>query len=178
MKAPRLRASRGVTAAVVATVTLILSAALLVDVIAVRTGHAAAQWRAELADGLATRPLDDVWVMIGGCAAVVIGIWLLWLAVAPGLRQWVSLRPQGWTTAAVERIGVATLLYDRARDLPGIERITIKAGRRRVAVHLTGPADPAAVERQLREELARIPLVAPPRLDVRSAGVRTRGGAR
>lgn len=168
VKVPRLRSPRTVAAVLVAVAVLLVGAALLYDVIAVRTGHAARRWRAEVADELATRHLDDFWVLLGAGAAVLLGGWLLWLALAPGLRRWLPLRPHGGTSAAIDRTGVGHLLHDRAAGLPGIEHLTVRINRRRVKVALTGPADPASVQRQLRAELARVTLARPLRLDVRA----------
>ncbi|MFF2039709.1 DUF6286 domain-containing protein [Kitasatospora sp. NPDC058170] len=176
VKVPRLRAPRTVAAGVVATVALVIAAALLYDVIAVRTGHPARRWRAEIADELATRHLDDLGVLIGAGAATALGGWLLWLALAPGLRRWLPLRPHGDTAAAIDRGGVATLLVDRAAGLPGVDRTAVRVNRRRVKIALTGPADPASVQRTLREELARVTLARPLTLEVRTA--RRRSGRR
>ncbi|MFF7458385.1 DUF6286 domain-containing protein [Kitasatospora sp. NPDC008115] len=172
----RLRAPRTVAAAVVATVLLVVAGGLLYDVVAVRTGHQARRWRAELADELATRHLDDPAVLIGAGAGVLIGGWLLWLALAPGLRRWLPLRPHGETAVVIDRSGVAALLADRAAGLPGVEHLRVRVGRRRVRIALSGPADPASVERRLREELAAVTLARPLRLDVRTAGRRKRAG--
>ncbi|MFG3053913.1 DUF6286 domain-containing protein [Kitasatospora sp. NPDC048239] len=176
VKVPRLRAPRTVAAAVVATVALVIATALLYDVIAVRTGHPARRWRADAADELATRHLDDLGVLLGAGAATLLGGWLLWLALAPGLRRWLPLRPHGDTAAAIDRGGVATLLVDRAASLPGVDRTAVRINRRRVKVTLTGPADPASVQRRLREELARVTLARPLTLEVRTA--RRRAGRR
>ncbi|MEU6233376.1 DUF6286 domain-containing protein [Kitasatospora sp. NPDC047058] len=175
VKVRRLRARRTVAAVVVATAVLVLGVALLYDVISVRTGHPARRWRSEVADELAARHLDDLWVLVGAGAVTLAGGWLLWLAFAPGLRRWLPLRPHGDTSAAVDRGGVGTLLDDRAAGLPGIDRLRIRINRRRVKVVLDGPADPASVQRQLRAELARVPLARPLRLDVRTR--RGRAGA-
>ncbi|MER7751882.1 DUF6286 domain-containing protein [Kitasatospora sp. NPDC097643] len=168
VKVRRLRAPRTVAATVVATVLLVIAGALLYDVIAVRTGHPVRRWRAQIADELATRHLDDLAVLVGAGVATALGGLLLWLALAPGLRRWLVLRPHGGTGAAIERAGIGHLLADRAAGLPGIDRLRIRVGRRRVQVHLIGPADPAWVQRQLRDELARVPLARPLVLDVRS----------
>ncbi|MFE2105803.1 DUF6286 domain-containing protein [Kitasatospora sp. NPDC059463] len=173
-KVRRPRAPRTVAAAVVATVLLVVAGGLLYDVIAVRTGHRARPWRAELADELATRHLDDPAVLAGAGAGVLLGALLLGLALAPGLRRWLPLRPHGATAAAVDRSGVAALLADRAAVLPGVEHLRVRVGRRRVRIALAGPADPASVQRRLREELAAVALARPPRLDVRTAGRRGR----
>ncbi|MER7584086.1 DUF6286 domain-containing protein [Kitasatospora sp. NPDC097691] len=175
-KVHRLRAPRTVAATMVATVVLVVAGALLYDVIAVRAGQPARAWRAQLADELATRHLDDTWVLVGAGVTALLGGWLLWLAIAPGLGRWLVLRPYGGTAAAVERAGIGHLLTDRAAGLAGIDRLRIKVGRRRVRVSLVGPADPASAQRQLRDELDRVGLARPLRLDVRTAGRRTAGG--
>lgn len=177
VRVPRLRSPRTAAAAAVAVVVLLLAGALLYDVVAVRVGQDARRWRAALAEDLATRPLDDAWVLLGAVAAVLLGGWLLWLAFAPGLARWLPLRPNGGTSAAIDRDGVGTLLVDRAGEIPGIEHITVKINRSRVRVVVTGPVDPALVQRQLRDELTAVGLARPLRLDVRSAGHRSHEGA-
>ncbi|MEV7773144.1 DUF6286 domain-containing protein [Kitasatospora sp. NPDC086791] len=168
----RLRAPRTAAATLVSTVVLVASGALLYDVIAVRAGYQARRWRTQIADELATRHLDDQWVLVGAGAATLLGGWLLWLAIAPGLGRWLVLRPYGGTAAAVDRAGIGHLLTDRAAGLAGIDQLRIRVGRRRVRVSLIGPADPASVQRQLREELDRVGLARPLRLDVRTPGRR------
>ncbi|WP_051743049.1 DUF6286 domain-containing protein [Kitasatospora sp. MBT66] len=176
-KVPRLRAPRTTAAVVVATVLLILAVALLYDVVAVRAGQPARQWRTDLADELAARHPDDLAVLLGAGAATLLGGWLLWLALAPGLGRWLPLRPHGDTAAAIDRAGVAALLADRAAVLPGVEHLKVRINRRRVRIALVGPADPASVQRQLRAELAAVTLAGPLRLDVRTAGRGRRAGA-
>ncbi len=168
-KVRRLRAPRTAAAALVATGVLVVAGALLYDVVAVRLGQPARQWRAQIADELATRHLDDPRVLVGAGAATLLGGWLLWLAVAPGLRRWLVLRPYGGTTAAIDRAGVGHLLADRAAGLDGIDHLRVRVGRRRVRVSMVGVADPALVQRQLRDELGRVGLGRPMRLDVRAA---------
>ncbi|MFI2609831.1 DUF6286 domain-containing protein [Kitasatospora sp. NPDC018619] len=167
-RARRLRAPRTAAAALVATGVLVVAGALLYDVVAVRVGQPARRWRAQIADELAVRHLDDLAVLVGAGAVTALGGWLLWLALAPGLRRWLVLRPYGGTTAAVDRAGVGHLLADRAAGLDGIDELRIRVGRRRVRVSLVGPADPALVQRQLRDELERVGLARPLRLDVRA----------
>ncbi|MEU3562196.1 DUF6286 domain-containing protein [Kitasatospora sp. NPDC006786] len=173
-KVRRPRAPRTAAAALVATAVLVVAGALLYDVIAVRVGQPARRWRAQIADELATRHLDDLAVLVGAGAATLLGGWLLWLAVAPGLRRWLVLRPYGGTSAAIDRAGVGHLLTDRAAGLDGIDHLRIRVGRRRIRISLAGTAEPALVQRQLRDELGRVGLGRPMRLDVRAA----RGTAR
>ncbi|MFJ2865210.1 DUF6286 domain-containing protein [Kitasatospora sp. NPDC087314] len=174
----RPRAPRTTVAALVATVLLVGAGALLYDVIAVRAGYPTRRWRARVADELATRHLDDLWVLVGAGAAVLLGGWLLWLAVAPGLGRWLPLRPYGDTGAAIDRAGIGHLLADRAAGLPGIDDLRIRISRRSVRVTLTGTADPVALQRQLRDELARVTLARPLRLDVRTVPGATPGANR
>ncbi|MFD0397656.1 DUF6286 domain-containing protein [Kitasatospora sp. NPDC127121] len=168
-KVRRPRAPRAVVAALVATVLLVLAGALLYDVIAVRAGYPTRRWRARIADELATRHLDYLWALVGAGAAVLLGGVLLWLALAPGLGRWLPLRRHGDTGAVIDRAGIGHLLADRAAGLQGIDQLRIRISRRRVRVTLIGAADPVLVQRQLRDELARVTLARPLRLDVRAA---------
>ncbi|WP_329499029.1 DUF6286 domain-containing protein [Kitasatospora herbaricolor] len=179
----REKSPRTVPTAVVVVAALAVCGPLLYDVIAVRAGRRAAYWRTELADQLATHHLDDLWVLLGAGAAVLLGGWLLWLAFAPGLRRWLSLLPAATTNAMIDRAGVGALLVARADEVPGVERATVKINRRRARVTVEGPADPAAVQRDLVAELERITLARPLRLEVLTSRIgagtpRTGGRAR
>ncbi|GHH58659.1 hypothetical protein GCM10018781_00420 [Kitasatospora indigofera] len=179
----REKSPRTAATAVVVVAALAVCGPLLYDVIAVRAGRRAAYWRTELADQLATRHLDDLWVLLGAGAAVLLGGWLLWLAFAPGLRRWLSLLPAATTDAMIDRAGVGALLVARADEVPGVDRTTVKINRRRARVMIEGPADPAAVQRDLVAELDRITLARPLRLEVLTSRIgagtpRTGGRAR
>lgn len=179
----REKSPRTAATAVVVVAALAVCGPLLYDVIAVRAGRRAAYWRTELADQLATRHLDDLWVLLGAGAAVLLGGWLLWLAFAPGLRRWLSLLPAATTDAMIDRAGVGALLVARADEVPGVDRTTVKINRRRARVTIEGPADPAAVQRDLVAELDRITLARPLRLEVLTSRIgagtpRTGGRAR
>jgi len=163
----RPRSARTAPAAVVATAVLVIGGALLYDVIAVRTGHQARPWRAKLAHELATRHLDDPWVLTGAGIAVLLGVWLCVLAFAPGMHRWLPLRQDG---AVIDRTGVAALIVARAEEIPGVESVVVRVRQNRTQVTVTGAADPAVVQRELRAELARIPLGRPNQLDVRTHG--------
>ncbi|MFJ4680131.1 DUF6286 domain-containing protein [Kitasatospora sp. NPDC088783] len=163
-----LRSERGVPTALVVAVLLVAAGTLLYDVIAVRAGGRARPWRRELAEQLATRHLDDPWVLGIAGGAVVLGLLLLWLAFARGLRGWLALEPRG---SAIHRSTVGALIAGRARQRSDVHSWQVKVGRRRTKVTLTGDTDPAGAERELRAELARIPLAAPHRLDVRTRPV-------
>lgn len=165
--------ARRVPAALVASVILVAAVAALVDVVAVRAGRPAAAWRRHLADELATRPLDDVWVLTGAAVAAVLGIWLIVLALTPGLRHWLPLRsPAPGLRASLDRDGAADLLRDAAMRVPGVSRARVRVRRHRVKaradVRFRNPQqvkdDLTAV---LGEERDQLVLARPPRIVVR-----------
>ncbi|MGW9025397.1 hypothetical protein ACWGQ5_14420 [Streptomyces sp. NPDC055722] len=79
--------ARGLPSALVAVVVLAAAVAALYDVLAVRAGGTASPWRRRLADELGTRPTGDVWMLTGAAIAAVLGLWLIILALTPGLRH-------------------------------------------------------------------------------------------
>ncbi|MER5867905.1 DUF6286 domain-containing protein [Kitasatospora sp. NPDC002040] len=161
----RLRSNRTGWTGPVVVAALVLGGGLLYDAVAVRTGHRARPWRAETADRLATLHLDDPVVLISAGAAVLLGVLLLVLALTPGLRRWLLLRQPG---AVIDRAGVAALVTRRAEQLDGVHSAGAKVRRGRTTVTFVGRVDPADVQRELRTELARVPLAGEHRLDVRT----------
>ncbi|MGW7352676.1 DUF6286 domain-containing protein [Streptomyces sp. NPDC054784] len=132
-RADRFWSVRRVPAGVVAVLLLAAVGLLLYDLLSVRADRPAMAWRRTLADELATRPLDDVWVRVGACAAVLLGLWLLALAVTPGLRGLLTMRTDtGDVRAALERSAAALVLRDRAMEVPGVRSVRVRVGRRRV----------------------------------------------
>ncbi|MFJ2198787.1 DUF6286 domain-containing protein [Streptomyces violaceusniger] len=83
---------RRVPAGIVALVIAAISGLLLYDVAAVRSGRPGMRWREWLADELAARPLDDAWIMGGAAALAALGVWMVVLALAPGLRGLLPVR--------------------------------------------------------------------------------------
>lgn len=158
------RSARTAAAGLVVTAVLIIAGGLLYDVIAVRTGHHAKPWRAHLADELATRHLDDPWVLLGAGVATLLGLWLCRLAFASGEQKWLPLALPG---AVIHRSGVAALIAARAEGHPGVESSRVRVRQSRTRVTIRGTADPASLQRELRAELARTPLARPHQLDVR-----------
>ncbi|MFD7370239.1 DUF6286 domain-containing protein [Streptomyces mirabilis] len=165
--------ARRVPAALVASVILVAAVAALVDVVAVRAGRPAAAWRRHLADELATRPLDDVWVLTGAAVAAVLGIWLIVLALTPGLRHWLPLRsPAPGLRASLDRDGAADLLRDAAMRVPGVSRARVRVRRHRVKARADARfRDPQQVKEDLTavlgEERDQLVLARPPRIVVR-----------
>ncbi|MFT2014533.1 DUF6286 domain-containing protein [Streptomyces sp. 796.1] len=133
-RARRFWSPRRVPAAVLALVVLGASGLLLYDVAAVRADRTAMRWRRRLGDELASRPLDDVWVVTGAAVAVALGLWLLVLALTPGRRGVLPMRPDPQVRAGLDRSAAALVLRDRAMGVPGVRTVRVDAGRRRVTV--------------------------------------------
>ncbi|MCT9114033.1 alkaline shock response membrane anchor protein AmaP [Streptomyces mirabilis] len=165
--------ARRLPAALVASVILVAAAAALFDVVAVRAGHPAAAWRRHLADELATRPLDDVWVLTGAAVAAALGIWLIVLSLTPGLRHWLPLRsPAPGLRASLDRDGAADLLRDAAIRVPGVSTARVRVRRHRIKARADVRfRDPQQVKDDLTtvldEERDQLALARPPRIVVR-----------
>ncbi|MEU8888423.1 DUF6286 domain-containing protein [Streptomyces sp. NPDC048442] len=134
----RFWSARRIPAGVVAAVLLGAAGLLLYDVLAVRSGRPGMRWRRELAKALAERPLDQVWIQVGAGLAVALGLWLVVLAVTPGLRQLLPMREEGTgggeVRAGLERSAAALALRDRAMEVPGVQGARVRVGRGRVTV--------------------------------------------
>lgn len=166
---------RRITAASVAAVILVAAVVTLVDVIAVRAGRPAAAWRRHLADELATRPVDDVWMLTGAAVAAAVGVWLIVLALTPGEHRWLPLRsPAGCPRmrAFLDRDGAAVLLRDAAMRVPGVGAAHVLVRRHRIKARADVRfRDPRRVKDDLTavlgEERDRLALARPPRIAVR-----------
>ncbi|MGW1004312.1 DUF6286 domain-containing protein [Streptomyces sp. NPDC002520] len=165
--------ARRLPAALVASLVLVASGAALIDVVAVRAGRPAAAWRRHLADELATRPVDDVWMLTGAAVAAVVGVWLIVLALTPGLRHWLPLRsPAPGLRAALDRDGAADLIRDAAMRVPGVSKARIRVRRHRVKARVDVRfRDPRQVKDDvtsvLSDESDQLALARPPRIVVR-----------
>ncbi|WP_405719776.1 DUF6286 domain-containing protein [Streptomyces sp. NBC_01537] len=171
----RLWSARRVPAALMAAVVLAAAGTLLFDVVRVRSGNSAAAWRKSLADELATRPVDDVWMLTGAAIAAVLGLWLIIVALTPGLRRLLPLNAPAdpdRLRALLDRKGAALLLRDAAMRVPGVSRARVRVRRRRVLARADVTfRDPRDVSDELiaalREQLRQLALAHPPRLTVR-----------
>ncbi|MFD0341522.1 DUF6286 domain-containing protein [Streptomyces sp. NPDC127117] len=133
--AGRFWSARRIPAAVLALVVLGGAGLLLYDVAAVRAGHPAMHWRRSLADRLAERPLESAWLLGAAAAAVAIGLWLLVLAVTPGLRALLPMRrDRPGVRAALDRSAAALVLRDRAVEVSGVQSVRVRMGRGRAVV--------------------------------------------
>lgn len=136
--ARRFWSARRIPAVLVALLSAAAIGLLLYDVVSVRAGRSAMRWRRRLAEELATRPLDDIWMIVGAAVAMALGLWLFLLAVTPGLRR---LLPMRQTTgiprsegvrAGLDRRAAALILRDRAMQVPGVQEARVAVGRRKV----------------------------------------------
>ncbi|MGW0285173.1 DUF6286 domain-containing protein [Streptomyces sp. NPDC003236] len=131
----RFWSPRRVPAGVVALLLLAGAGVLLYDVVAVRAHRPAMHWRRALARQLAERPLDDVWVLTGAGVAAALGLWLIVLAVTPGLRALLPmLRPHPDVRAGLRREAAALVLRDRALEVAGVREAKVRMRRRRARV--------------------------------------------
>ncbi|MFI1527397.1 DUF6286 domain-containing protein [Streptomyces griseus] len=133
--AGRFWSARRVPAALLALVLLGAAGLLLYDIAAVRADHPAMQWRRSLADGLAERQLDDVAVLVGAGVAALIGLWLILLALTPGLRDLLPMRrDRADVRAGLDRTAAALVLRDRSVEVSGVQSVRVRMGRRRAKV--------------------------------------------
>ncbi|MFM9611189.1 hypothetical protein DF268_23045 [Streptomyces sp. V2] len=131
----RFWSPRRAPAALTAVLILAVAGLFLYDVAAVRAGHPAMRWRRELAHQLAARPLDDTWVRTGAGVAVALGLLALLLAVTPGHRDVLPMRPtHPDVRAGLHRDAAALVLRDRAMEVSGVQSVAVRMGRRRIDV--------------------------------------------
>ncbi|MEU6811256.1 DUF6286 domain-containing protein [Streptomyces sp. NPDC046831] len=167
--------ARRIPAALAAAVVLVAAGAALIDVVAVRAGRRASAWRRQLAGELATRPVDDLWMLTGAAVAAALGVWLIVLALTPGLRHQLPLRsPAGCprVRASLDRDGAADLLRDAALRVPGVSDAHVRVRRHRVKVRARARFRDIRQVRDdltavLRDERDRLALARPPRMVVR-----------
>lgn len=164
---------RRIPAALTALLVAVAAGTFLFDIVRVRAGRPAAAWRTRLTDELATRPLDDLWIQIGAAVIAVVGLWLVVLALTPGLRHQLPLQtPDAQMRAVLDRDAAALLLRDAAMRVPGVSAARVRVFQRRVRaradVRFRAPAEVKAdLVAALLEELDRFALARPPRLAVR-----------
>ncbi|MER5886341.1 DUF6286 domain-containing protein [Streptomyces sp. NPDC001941] len=172
-RAGRFWSARRVPAALAALVLLAAAGLLLYDLAAVRTHHTALPWRRSLAHELARRPLDDPWVLAGAGVAVALGLWLLLLALTPGLRAVLPMRTgANPVRAGLDREAAALVLRDRAVEVPGVQSVRVRVRRSRVAVaavsHFRELDDVRAdLDAALGDGIRQLGLARPPALSVR-----------
>src|SRR5262249_23597406 len=131
----RFWSARRVPAGIVALLLLAGAGVLLYDIAAVRAHRPAMHWRRALARQLAERPLDDTWVLAGAGVVAAVGLWLIVLAVTPGLRQVLPMRrPHPDVRAGLRREAAALVLRDRAMDVSGVRAVRVRMRRKKADV--------------------------------------------
>lgn len=75
--------------------------------------------------------------MLGAAAlAVALGIWLIVLAVTPGLRQVLPMRQVAPDVrSGLDRAAAALVLRDRAMEVAGVQSVRVKVSRRKAKAH-------------------------------------------
>ncbi|MDX3329118.1 MULTISPECIES: DUF6286 domain-containing protein [Streptomyces] len=171
-RAGRFWSGRRIPAALVALVVLGGCGLLLYDVAAVRADHPAMQWRRTAADDLASRHLDDVWVLAASALAAALGLWLLLLALTPGLRALLPMsRRHAGVRAGLDRTAAALVLRDRAVEVAGVQSVRVKMSRRKATVralsHFRELDDVRAdLDTVLSHAISELGLARPPGLSV------------
>ncbi|MDH2390384.1 DUF6286 domain-containing protein [Streptomyces sp. HNM0663] len=126
---------RRVPAALAALTVLAAAGLLLYDVAAVRAGRPGMAWRRALAEDLATLRLDETPVLVGAGIAAALGVWLIVLALTPGLRAVLPMRrAEGIVRAGLDRDAAARVLRDRATEVAGVQSARVRVGRTSVSV--------------------------------------------
>ncbi|MFE4540099.1 DUF6286 domain-containing protein [Streptomyces scopuliridis] len=132
-RAGRFWSARRIPAALAALVVLGAAGLLLYDVAAVRAGRQAMYWRRELAAQLAGQPLDQPWVLVAAGVAMALGLWLLALALTPGLRGLLPMRRHTpLVRAGIDRDAAALTLRDRAMEVAGVQSARVRMSRSKV----------------------------------------------
>nr|WP_203644022.1 DUF6286 domain-containing protein [Streptomyces sp. SID14478] len=174
-KPGRFWSARRVPAALASLVLLGGIGVLLYDIAAVRSGRPAMQWRRSLARELAERPLDDTGVLVGAGIAAALGIWLIVLAVTPGLRGILAMRrTHPDVRAGLHRDAAAMVLRDRAMEVSGVQSVRVRAKWSKVDVravsHFRELDDVRAdLDASLGDGIRELGLASPPGLSVHVA---------
>ncbi|MFR0356550.1 DUF6286 domain-containing protein [Streptomyces sediminimaris] len=169
----RFWSARRVPAGIVALLVLAVAGLFLYDIAAVRAHRPAMSWRRELARQLAERHLDGTWVLLGAGVAAALGLWLVVLALTPGLRAVLPMRrPQADVRAGLHREAAALVLRDRAMEVAGVQtaRVRVRRGRAEVFAlsHFRELDDVRAdLDATLGEAVGGMGLARPPALTVR-----------
>ncbi|MEU6867839.1 DUF6286 domain-containing protein [Streptomyces sp. NPDC046876] len=133
----RFRSTRRIPAALTALALLGAAGLFLYDLAAVRAHRPGMAWRRELAAQLARRTPADPEVLVAAGVLVAVGAVLLVLALAPGLRGILPMRPPpgaAGVRAGLGRKAAAQVLRDRAMEVSGVRSARVKVGRSHVVV--------------------------------------------
>lgn len=138
LRAHRPWAQRRLPVAVLALLGAAVCGLLLYDVVSVHAaGDAPARWRVDMMEWLSTHGPDSGTAMgvLAAAGVFLLGVWLLVLAVTPGRRRVLPMRPPlPGVRAVLDRRAVAALLRDAVTDVPGIGGVRVRVGRRTARV--------------------------------------------
>ncbi|WP_217162728.1 DUF6286 domain-containing protein [Streptomyces sp. AC512_CC834] len=174
-RAGRFWSARRVPAGIVALLLLLLAGIFLYDIAAVRAGRSALGWRRDLARQLADRPVDDTWALVGAGVAAALGLWLVVLALTPGLRRLLPMRrTRPDVRAGLHRNAAAEVLRDRAMEVSGVQSARVRMRRRKARVralsHFRELDDVRAeVDGALDDAVRGLGLARPPAVSLRVA---------
>jgi hypothetical protein len=170
----RFWSARRVPAALTAAVVVGLAGLFLYDVASVRADRKAMSWRRTLADQLATRHLDDAWIILGAVVAALLGLWLLVLALTPGERGVLPMARRGpaGVRAGLDRHAAELVLRDRAMEVPGVRWARVAVSRRRIKARATSHFRELSevqrdVDHALHQAVRQLGLAKQPQLRVR-----------
>ncbi|MEU3773832.1 DUF6286 domain-containing protein [Streptomyces sp. NPDC032472] len=133
----RFRSARRIPAALTALALLGAAGLSLYDLAAVQAHRPGMAWRRELAAQLTRRTPADPEVLVAAGVLVAVGAALLVLALTPGLRGILPMRPPPGAAgirAGLGRKAAAQVLRDRAMEVSGVRSARVKVGRSRVVV--------------------------------------------
>ncbi|MEU0949557.1 DUF6286 domain-containing protein [Streptomyces canus] len=173
--ARRFWSARRVPAGIVALLLLLVAGIFLYDIAAVRAHRPAMHWRRALSTQLAERPLDDIWVLTGAGVAAALGLWLIVLAVTPGLRRLLPMsRTHPDVRAGLHRDAAAMVLRDRAMEVAGVQSARVRMRRHKADVRTVSHFREldhvrADLDATLTEAIRGLGLARPPALSVHVA---------
>ncbi|TGN79112.1 Asp23/Gls24 family envelope stress response protein [Streptomyces bauhiniae] len=133
--------------------------ALATDLILVHTGHRpAALWRTGALHWLYVHGPGEPPVTAAALGCVLLGVWLIVLAVTPGRRGLLTAHsPAPATHVAVDRGTVAALLRDTAAGTEGVDTVAVRVRRRRATVRAAlAFGDRAAARDQITDAARRV----------------------
>ncbi|MFJ9244568.1 DUF6286 domain-containing protein [Streptomyces sp. NPDC101776] len=158
---------RRVPVTLLTSLAAVACAALAVDLIRVHIAHGtAAAWRVSAVHWLSGHAPGDPAVVLAGGLTALIGVWMVVLALTPGLRRRSTVRTGAdRVDTTVDRSAVESLIRDTVADVNGIttvrvrvrpRRITVRAGlafgdRERAATAVTTAARDAVTSCRLRK---------------------------
>ncbi|WP_181387348.1 DUF6286 domain-containing protein [Streptomyces sp. Act143] len=131
----RLWSRRRIPAALLAAVATVACGALAVDLILVHAAHRpAAGWRVAVVHWASEHGPGDRSVVLAGALTALLGLWMVVLAVTPGLRRRPTAHAPGpRVVAAVDRSAVEALVRDAVGEVAGVGAVRVRVRRRRAS---------------------------------------------